>query len=172
MAISAAVTGVNANLVPLLTDGGRGAAEAAGYASLLGLFVIVGRLSSGWLLDRLWAPIVGLLVLVPSAVSCLLLQQQAAPAVAVAFLGLAGGAEFDLIAFLCLRYFGTRHYGQIYAWQWASFTVGAGVGPIAFGAIYDASGSYSAALLAAGVVMLAGPALLLALGPYPARRPG
>ncbi len=171
MAISAAVTGVNANLVPLLTDGGLGVAEAAGYASLLGLFVIVGRLSSGWLLDRLWAPIVGLLVLVPSAVSCLLLQQQAAPAVAVAFLGLAGGAEFDLIAFLCLRYFGTRHYGQIYAWQWASFTVGAGVGPLAFGAIYDASGSYSTALLAAGIVMLAGPALLLSLGPYPARRP-
>jgi MFS family permease len=168
--ICAAVTGVNANLVPMLTDGGIGVAEAAGYASLLGLFVIVGRLTAGWLLDRLWAPLVGLLVLLPSALSCLLLQQQLAPAVAVAFLGLAGGAEFDLIAFLCLRYFGTRHYGQIYAWQWASFTVGSGAGPIAFGAIFDASGSYSAALLSAGVAMLAGPALLLALGPYPAGR--
>jgi MFS family permease len=169
--ICAAVTGVNANLVPMLTDGGLGAAEAAGYASLLGLFVIVGRLTAGWLLDRLWAPVVGLLVLLPSALSCLLLQQHVAPAVAVAFLGLAGGAEFDLIAFLCLRYFGTRHYGQIYAWQWASFTVGSGAGPIAFGAIFDASGSYSTALLAGGIAMLAAPALLLALGPYPAARP-
>ena len=167
--ICAAVTGVNANLVPMLTDRGLGAVEAAGYASLLGLFVIVGRLVAGFLLDRLWAPVVGLIVLVPSALSCLLLQQGVAPAAAVAFLGLAGGAEFDLIAFLCLRYFGTRHYGQIYAWQWASFTVGSGAGPIAFGAIFDASGSYSTALLAAGVAMLAAPALLLAMGPYPAR---
>jgi MFS family permease len=168
--ICAAVTGVNANLVPMLTDGGLSAVEAAGYASLLGLFVIVGRLTAGWLLDRLWAPVVGLLVLLPSALSCLLLQQHVTPAVAVAFLGLAGGAEFDLIAYLCLRYFGTRHYGQIYAWQWASFTVGSGAGPIAFGAIFDASGSYSTALLAAGIAMLAAPALLLALGPYPSRR--
>ena len=165
--VCAAVTGVNANLVPMMTDGGTSAVEAAGYASLLGLFVIVGRLVSGWLLDRMWAPVVGLLVLLPSALSCLLLHQHLVPAVAVAFLGLAGGAEFDLIAYLCLRYFGTRHYGQIYAWQWASFTVGAGAGPIAFGTIFDASGSYSTALVCAGIAMLAGPVLLLGLGAYP-----
>lgn len=166
--VCAAVTGVNANLVPLLTDAGLDAAAAARQASVLGLAVIVGRLLAGWLLDRLWAPVVGLIVLVPSALACLLLQAQVAPVFAIALLGLAGGAEFDLIAFLCLRYFGTRHYGKIYAWQWASFTVASGLGPVAFGAIFDATGSYATGLLAATAAMLFGPALLLLLGPYPA----
>jgi len=174
--ICAAITGVNANLVPMLTDGGLSAAGAAGYASVLGLAVIFGRLVAGWLLDRLWAPVVGLIVLVPSALACLLLAWQVAPVFAIALLGLAGGAEFDLIAFLCLRYFGTRHYGKIYAWQWASFTVASGLGPVAFGAIFDAAGSYETGLLVAMAAMLVGPALLLLLGPYPTqltdRRPG
>jgi len=167
--VCAAITGVNANLVPMLTDGGLGAAEAAGYVSVLGLAVIFGRLVAGWLLDRLWAPIVGLIVLVPSALACLLMAWQIAPVFAIALLGLAGGAEFDLIAFLCLRYFGTRHYGKIYAWQWASFTMASGLGPVAFGKIFDATGNYETGLLLAVAAMLVGPALLLLLGPYPSQ---
>lgn len=169
--VSGAATGLIANLVPLLTDGGMSAADAAGYASLLGAFVVVGRLSAGWLLDRLWAPIVALLVLAPTAISCLLLQAGAMPALAVAMIGLAGGAEFDLIAYLCVKYFGMRHYGKIYAWQWASFTAAAGIGPLAFGRIFDASGSYAAALTVSAAAMLAGPLLLFTLGRYPARAP-
>ena len=170
--VCCAVTGVISNLVPMMTDGGLSATAAAGFASLLGLFVIVGRLTAGWLLDRIWAPVVALVVLLPTALACALLYLHLTPALAVALIGFAGGAEFDLIAFLCLRYFGTRHYGQIYAWQWASFTVASGLGPMAFGAIFDASGSYSAALVSAGIAMLAGPALLLGLGPYPTRLAG
>jgi MFS family permease len=167
--VSAAATGLISNLVLLLTDGGMGAAEAAGYASLLGGFVVVGRLTAGWLLDRLWAPVVALLVLAPTAIASLLLQAQAAPALAVAMIGLAGGAEFDLIAYLCAKYFGMRHYGKIYAWQWASFTAAAGAGPLVFGRIFDATGSYAVALSIAAIAMLAGPLLLFTLGRYPAR---
>jgi cyanate permease len=167
--VSAAATGLISNLVPLLTDGGMSAAEAAGYASLLGAFVVVGRLTAGWLLDRLWAPVVALLVLAPTAISSLLLQAEAMPALAVAMLGLAGGAEFDLIAYLCAKYFGMRHYGKIYAWQWASFTLAAGAGPLVFGRIFDATGAYSTALTVSAVAMVAGPLLLFTLGRYPAR---
>ena len=168
---SAVPSGLIPNLVPLLTDGGMSTAEAAGYASLLGIFVVVGRLSAGWLLDRLWAPIVAVLVLVPTAVSCLLLNAQAMPAVAVAMIGLAGGAEFDLMAYLVVKYFGMRHYGKIYAWQWASFTLAAGTGPLAFARLYDATGSYSIALLAAAIAITVAPLLLFTLGRYP-QRPG
>jgi MFS family permease len=167
--VSAAATGLISNLVPLLTDGGMSAAEAAGYASLLGAFVVVGRLTAGWLLDRLWAPIVALLVLAPTAISSLLLQAEAMPALAVAMIGLAGGAEFDLIAYLCAKYFGMRHYGKIYAWQWASFTLAAGAGPLVFGRIFDATGAYSTALTVAAIAMVAGPLLLFTLGRYPVR---
>lgn len=162
-------SGLMSNLVPMLTDKGFSAVEAAGYASILGLFIVIGRLTAGWLLDRLWAPVVALLVFAPAAVSCLLLDAQLMPALAVAMIGLAGGAEFDLIAYLCVKYFGMRHYGKLYAWQWASFTVASGVGPLLFGRSFDATGSYHSALIVGAAVILLGPLLLFTLGRYPER---
>lgn len=164
-------SGLIPNVVPMLTDGGMSVAQAAGYASLIGIFVVAGRLLAGFLLDRLWAPIVGAIVMMPTAVACWLLEAQTMPAVAAAFIGLAGGAEFDLMAYVLVRYFGMRHYGKIYAWQWASFTVAAGVGPLMFGRIFDATGGYGAALTFAAVAMLVAPLLLFTLGRYP-ERPG
>jgi MFS family permease len=165
--ICAAVSGLIPNLVPMLTDSGLTMTEAAGYASLLGLNVMVGRLLAGWLLDRFWAPAVALALLMPPTLACLLLANQQWPGAAVMMIGLAAGAEFDLIAYLCLRYFGTRNFGQIYAWQWVNFSVAAGAGPIAFAMIFDRTGSYHDALLVAAVLLVAGPLLLLGLGRYP-----
>lgn len=165
--ICAAVSGLIPNLVPMLTDAGLSMAEAAGYASLLGLNVMLGRLLAGWLLDRFWGPAVALVLLMPPTVACLLLAVPQWPGAAVMMIGLAAGAEFDLIAYLCLRYFGTRNFGQIYAWQWVNFSVAAGAGPIAFAMIFDRTGSYHDALLVAAVLLVLGPLLLLGLGRYP-----
>jgi MFS family permease len=166
-AIASAVAGVIPNLVPMLTDSGLSAADAARYASLLGLNVMIGRLLAGWLLDRFWAPAVGIALLMPPAIACLLLSSHTWPGLAVALIGLAGGAEFDLIAYLCLRYFGMRNFGQIYGWQWASFSLTAGLGPVAFGFIFDRTGSYDNALMVAAALLVVGPLLLLGLGRYP-----
>ncbi|KQP46254.1 hypothetical protein ASF44_25040 [Pseudorhodoferax sp. Leaf274] len=166
-AICLAVAGLIPNLVPLLTDGGMPVAEAVGYASLLGLNVMLGRLLAGWLLDRFWGPAVALALLMPPTVACVLLAYGQYPGLAVALIGLAGGAEFDLIAYLCLRYFGTRNYGQIYAWQWTGFSLASGIGPMAFGLVYDFKGSYHDALLASAMLLVIGPLLLLGLGRYP-----
>ena len=165
--IASAIAGVIPNLIPMLTDGGLTPAEAARYASLLGLNVMLGRLIAGWLLDRYWAPAVAVALLMPPVAACLLLASHQWPALAVALVGLAGGAEFDLIAYLCLRYFGTRNFGQIYGWQWASFSLCAGFGPLAFGRIFDSTGSYQTALWVAAALLVVGPLLLLALGRYP-----
>ncbi|RZL39505.1 MAG: MFS transporter [Rubrivivax sp.] len=165
--ICAAVAGLIPNLVPMLTDSGLTMAQAAGYASLLGLNVMAGRLLAGWLLDRFWGPAVALVLLMPPTLACLLLAVPQWPGAAVMMIGLAAGAEFDLIAYLCLRYFGTRNFGQIYAWQWVNFSVSAGAGPIAFAMIYDRSGSYHDALWVAAAMLVAGPLLLLGLGRYP-----
>ncbi|MCE4552899.1 MFS transporter [Roseateles cellulosilyticus] len=165
--ICAVVAGLIPNLVPMLTDAGLSMTEAAGYASLLGINVMFGRLLAGWLLDRFWGPAVALLLLMPPTLACLLLAQQQWPGPAVVMIGLAAGAEFDLIAYLCLRYFGTRNFGQIYAWQWANFSVAAGAGPVGFAMIFDRNGSYHDALLIAAVLLVLGPLLLLGLGRYP-----
>ena len=168
--ICAAVSGLIPNLVPMLTDSGLTMVEAAGYASLLGLNVMGGRLLAGWLLDRFWGPAVALVLLMPPTLACLLLAVPQWPGAAVMMIGLAAGAEFDLIAYLCLRYFGTRNFGQIYAWQWVNFSVAAGAGPIAFAMIFDRTGSYHDALWVAAAMLVAGPLLLLGLGRYP--KPG
>lgn len=169
--ISATVAGMIPNLVPMLTDSGLTVAQAASYASLLGLNVILGRLLAGWLLDRFWAPAVALGLLMPPALACWLLANQMWPSLAVMLIGLAGGAEFDLIAYLCLRYFGTRNYGQIYAWQWAGFSLATGLGPLAFGLSFDSTGSYRLALGVSAVLLLIGPLLLFAMGRYPSGWP-
>jgi predicted MFS family arabinose efflux permease len=166
--VTCAVAGTISNLVPMLTDAGIDPLEAAGYASIVGLNVMLGRLLAGWLLDRMWAPLVAIIMLTPPALACVMLTMHQWPLLAAALVGLAGGAEFDLIAYLCLRYFGTRHFGQIYAWQWAAFSAASAMGPIGFGLIYDQSRSYDGALLLSTALILAGPLLLLALGRYPA----
>ena len=170
-AVSFGVAGTIGNLVPLLTDHGVSRAEAAYYASIAGFAVIVGRVLTGFLLDRLWAPLVALICLSPPALSCLLLSQpqlsQGLAGLAAALVGLAAGAEFDLLAYLSTRYFGTRHYAQIYAWQWVALMVGAGAASPVYGHVYDLFGNYAPILRAVALAMLLAPLLMLSLGRYP-----
>ena len=170
-AISFGVGGLIPNLVPLLTDKGLSAVDAAFYASIIGINVIGGRVVAGYLLDRMWAPLVALIFLSLPALSCVLLAQDLSTPVLIglstALIGLAAGAEFDLIAYLCARYFGIRHYSQIYAWQWVSFMLAAGFAPMAFGRVFDATGSYDPILYVAGAGFALGALLLLGLGRYP-----
>lgn len=163
--ISFGIGGSIPNLVPMLQE--AGVADAAFYASILGAMVIVGRLLAGFLLDRIWAPLVAVMLLAVPSLACVLLANDIAPGIAAALVGLAGGAEFDLVAFICARYFGMRSYGRIYAWQWAGFALAAGIGSTAFAAVRDATGSYQPVLYLAAVLMALGGCSLLALGRYP-----
>jgi hypothetical protein len=48
-------------------------------------------------------------------------------------LGLATGAETDLIAFLAGRYFGMAHYGRIYGMLYMPFGLASAVSPAVYG---------------------------------------
>ena len=82
-------------------------------------------------------------------------------------IGLAAGAETDLIAYLAARYFGMRNYGRIYGLLLLPFGVAAAISPAAFGLARDLTGDYDLALHIATGMFLAGAALPLALGRYP-----
>ena len=82
-------------------------------------------------------------------------------------IGLAAGAELDLMAFLSSRYFGLRRYASIYAVTFVFFSVSAGIAPATFGMVYDIAGSYAPALRAAAVACVLGALLMLTLGAYP-----
>ncbi len=169
--VSMGVGGSIPNLVPLMVDAGISVVQAAAYVSWLGLSVIVGRVVAGLLIDRFWAPGVAAIMLSLPAVAALLLSQGAlSPTLlllSIGLIGLAAGAEFDLIAFLVGRYFGTLHYAKIYALLYALFMFGAGIAPPLFGYCYDLLGSYQPILLVSAGLFVVGAGLLLLLGRYP-----
>lgn len=165
-------TAIVSNLVPMLRDQGLSASTAASALSLFGLAVIVGRLLVGWLVDRLWAPPVALIVMVPAAIA--LFHLGTAPAVSLqaayicAFaLGLAAGAEGDMLSYLGVRYFGLLHAGKIYAFVYTFFTLGVGIGGPLFGTVFDHYGTYRPALVVGAAAWIVCGTLLLTLGAYP-----
>ena len=170
-AMAAGLGGVVVHLVPLFRDLGADPLAAAGTASLVGLSSVVGRLGIGLLLDRFPAAIVSLAVLALAAVGIALLRLDglAMGAFAAILLGMAAGAEIDLLAYLTALHFGQRQYGAIYGWQYSVFALGYGLSPFALGKMRDASGDYGTALLVSG--LLVGLAALLMLGLRQERQP-
>jgi predicted MFS family arabinose efflux permease len=170
-AMAAGLGGVVVHLVPLFLDLGADPLAAAGTASLVGLSSVVGRLGIGVLLDRFPAAIVSLAVLLLAAagIALLLFDGLIMGPVAAILLGMAAGAEIDLLAYLTALHFGQRQYGAIYGWQYSIFALGYGLSPFAMGRMRDASGDYGGALTVSA--LLVGLAALLMLGLRQERRP-
>ena len=168
---AAGISGLITNVVPMLIDQGLTAPDAARYAGLIGISVIVGRLIVGALVDRFWAPLVAAIFLSAPAFAALMLSGSAPPAllisVSMILIGLAAGAELDLMAFLVSRYFGLKHYGALYGALYVFFSIGAGFAPVTFGKVFDAVGSYGPVLTIVSIMSAGGGLLMLTLGPYP-----
>lgn len=165
-----AISGAGPNLIPTLSDRGFEPAAAAGIASFYAISMIPGRILSGFLMDRLWAPLVACVVLLLPASACLIIAHSTDPtmlALSCALLGLAAGAELDVLAFLTARYFGLRHYPQIYALSYVALASGSAVAPTIFSRIYESTQSYAASFQTATALFVAGGLLVLALGRYP-----
>lgn len=167
--------GLFANFVPLLIDGGFDAVEAGAMASVLGVFLVIGRIVAGWLLDRFWAPLVAFPLLSAPAVSCLLLAHDGVTSfeawLAAGLLGFAAGAETDLVAYLAARYYGLKNYGRIYGALYMFFSIGSSVSPPIYGWVYDRYDSYHPALFVASGGFVLGAALLFFIGRYPTSFP-
>jgi MFS family permease len=157
------------HLPTLLMDRGFAAQRAALASAFVGVAIIVGRVGCGWLMDRVFAPRVGMLFYALSAAGLVLLW--AAPAGSSVFLaaflvGLGMGAEVDMIAYLASRYFGLRSFATVYGYAFAAFMVAGALGPLMMGAVFDRFHSYSVGVGAAAIASLAAAALLALLGPY------
>ena len=169
--VAASISGVITNFVPLLTDKGLSFADAARYAGLIGVSVIGGRLVAGFLMDRLWAPMIAAIFLcMPCLAAFILTTGNISPmllGLSALIVGLAAGAELDLMAFLVSRYFGLKHYGALYGGIYIFFSIGAGLAPAMFGWTYDMFGHYQAVLYIAAISSMIGACLMLTLGRYP-----
>lgn len=161
---SIAVFGSVVHFHPMLTDAGLSPARAGAITALIGVAAIGGRLVTGWLLDRLSPERVtasmfamvacGLLTLAIGGVGL------AMPGAAV--VGLAVGAEVDLMAFLTARHFRRADYGQTYGALYALFLGGGAIGPVLGGHMFDVTGNYRLWLMTAAAAL--GLAAMLAIG--------
>lgn len=164
------IGGVMIPLVPILRSHGITAEQAAAVQGALGLALIVGRAFAGFLMDRIFAPYVAATILLFPVVGVTLLALDAtgvAAIVAAVCLGLAAGAELDVIAVLITRYFGTRAYAENYGWQYAAWTLGSGTAPILTNWVYDRLGSHTPVLWLYVAFFVISALLILRLGPYP-----
>jgi predicted MFS family arabinose efflux permease len=163
------LSGLYAHFVPLLTDHGLDPATTANVAALFGGAVFVGRLSAGYLLDRVFAPILATMFVLVAAIGlgAATVPSAGFGAIAAVGIGLGFGTELDIAGYITARYFGRKAYGAIFGWQFAFFTSGGIVGSISYGVIHDRAGNYHIALMASVILMLCAIPLLLSLGRYP-----
>ena len=164
------VNGALTHLSPLLTDRGVPAHRAALVASSLGFSGFAGRLFTGFLLDRVFGPRVGLYMLGACALGVLLLSTVASTGwalTAAVLIGLGLGAEADLTPYLLTRYFGLRSFSTLYGFTWTAYAMAGALGPVLMGKAFDATGSYQALLLLLAGATFVSAALYLLLPRYP-----
>jgi predicted MFS family arabinose efflux permease len=168
--MSAALNGVQAQLVPLLTDRGISAATAALMLSAIGVGSFPARLLVGFFLDRAFAPYLAAACFGLSALALAWLVEASAP-VAIAFVaiavGLSLGAENDILGYLTGRYFSLACFGRVYGALLAAYLLGAAAGPYAMALARAYAGSYTAALHGGVVAIAIACALLFLLPRYP-----
>jgi predicted MFS family arabinose efflux permease len=166
--VAVALLGFSGHIVPLLTDRGLSPAAATATFGLLGLATMMGRLVTGYLVDRIFAPyVVGAFWAAPVGGFMLLMTGTGfLPAIGVFLVGFGLGAEADMLAFLNSRYMGQRAFGQLYGYFFMSFGLGGACGRFLDGYLFDRAGSYSPALIGSAVALAIAVLLVSRLGSY------
>ncbi len=169
--ITLAIISCLMNLVPIMTGNGLSRDMAASIAGIVGITSVCGRLATGYFLDRLDGNrIGGVVVLIPIITFfCFLWAPQSVgfAVLAAMLLGLALGAELDVVAYLVTRHFGLRSYGAIFGIIVSLWSVATGLGPLCSSYIYDTTGSYDLALWLSMPLLVLASLALFTLGPYP-----
>ena len=152
------------HMIALLADRGVPASRAALAVSALAAASLVGRIVTGWFLDRFSAVRVSVLLLMIVTSGTFLLA--IAPSFGVAVLaamciGFGSGGELDITPYLLSRHFGLRSISTLYGFNWTAWGLASAAGPILMGRAFDATGSYTGALLELGVITLMAAGLML-----------
>lgn len=163
------VAGVT-NLVPLLQARGETLQRAAQYQACVGIALVLGRLTAGWLFDRFFAPRVATAILLVTAAGFLVLHEAGSAGayiVATIGIGLAIGMEVDFLGFVASRYFDKSAFTTLFGLLFASYSLGATIGPPLFATLVHTSGGYALPLQTCAGLMLLLSLTMFALPHYP-----
>lgn len=157
--------------VPILTSVGVSRANAAWLAGLGGIAGIIGKLVTGFLLDRYRPNWVGGLTLGVTTLSFgLLLDEVRTPAlivVAMLINGYSAGTKLQICSYLTSRYAGLRNFGTIFGVMGSLIALGSALGPLIAGMVFDATGGYTPFLIAGSIGCAICGVLIVTLPRYP-----
>lgn len=164
-------SGITFQLKPILTDTVLGESGAALVAATAGVTGILGKIGSGWLLDRSESKLIPALTFAIGALAFFLLldlfHSKAAVIAGVLIYGLYTGAGLSVTAFLVSRYVGLKSFGAVYGLLGSMLMLGTALGPPIGAAIYDTFHTYHPLLWAVIPICLFDGMLMLFLGKYP-----
>lgn len=167
--ISAVTNGFVAHVAPMLTDAGFSLKVAATVLTLAGLMMIVGKILSGILADRFFAPYVSaffFLLAIPGILMFGAGRSVIFPLLGITFVGISLGSMVTVQSFLAGAYFGLRQYGTICGYFMGVLLFGGGLGPWLMGVCYDFTHSYHFALAGFIAATLLSGLFVCCLGPY------
>jgi MFS family permease len=173
--VSAATFGILSQVVAITTDRGVDTAIALSVLSTVSLSSIGSRFVVGFLLDRIWAPLLTAIIFVLCGVGVAVLTMSTA--VPLLFLGavlvgLGLGAEGDIAAYIVSRYVPKHSYARVFGIVMFLYAQGGAVGIFILSFSFTNFGSYDPAVWLIVAMVLASAAAVLALGRYKFRVDG
>lgn len=151
---------IQTHFIPAAHDHGMPMTVAAGLLATIGIFDIIGTISSGWLTDRVDSRVLLLAYYGLRGLSLLFVPAVLGPHVEppllffIVFYGLDWVATVPPTVQLCREHFGLEKSGIVYGWVFASHMIGAGAGATFAGWIRTINGDYSIAWYTAGGLCL------------------
>jgi MFS family permease len=167
------MNGAITHLSALLTDRGITPGDAALCASVLGGTSVLGRVVTGWLLDRFSGGRVAFVINLITAGGILLLAGAhtfVAGSTAATLIGVGAGGEAAITPYLLTRYFGLRAFSTLYGLTWTFYAVAGATGPVILGRAFDMTGSYTSLLSTLAIALGVAAAMMLLLPKYPTEK--
>ena len=162
------LSGMISSFVPILEDAGYARPQAAALFSLVGLFIMVGRVGGGYLIDYVWAPGLAFVALAVGAAACGLLTLPELPlwtvVCAAACVGLSAGAKFAALPYMIAREFDLASYGRVYSLIMICQAFITATSPVIFGLTFRPSGFVYSGAAAGDGAACAGPGAAVAAG--------
>ena len=148
---------VMVHIVPHATDQGIPPMPAAAILSLIGMSSIIGRVSFGFISDRIGGKqslLITLLVLFVAMFALLWVKELRFFYPFAIVFGLGYGGLVPIFPVIIGDYFGLRHQGAIFGANLFFACFGGALGPFFAGYVYDTTGEYSLAFLVVAIALL------------------
>jgi MFS family permease len=168
-ALAGAINSTALHLVPMIEANGTSRQFALTAASAFGAAMLIGRLATGLLVDRFFAPAVAATIFASSSVAIALLALGVSVplSIAAAFVvGISAGSDGDLLSYLVSRYFGLCSFATLSGYIFSAYLLGTSLFPWLVGVVSERTGTYSGVMLFCAVLGVGAAASMLTLGTY------